>query len=159
MSLRLSLTPEMQGRFEAAATAADTSIAEQVRWRAEWLLARSADQPTLELMAAVADMAAWLERETGAAWHAHPGTHDALRQGIVSWMAQYKPEGDARFGPRPHQTEFLDSPLQLGIQAAFNNWEQKSWDPAVRQRHQLAKEKNFQELLKHQQREQGGGDD
>jgi hypothetical protein len=45
----------VRDQVEAVATAADTSIAEQVRWRAEWLLAlEPVDKPTLELMAAVA---------------------------------------------------------------------------------------------------------
>jgi hypothetical protein len=100
-------------------------------------------------------MAAWLERETGSTWHAHPGTHDTLRQAIVSWMGQYKPEGDARFGPRPHRAEPYDDPLQLGIQAAFNEWEHKGLEPTARQRIRLAKEKNFAEIMKLQQREQG----
>jgi hypothetical protein len=151
--INVSLPPELRGQLEAASAKSGKTIADEIRTRVS--VGLDADGPTLDLLAAIARMAAEVERETNSAWHSHPGAHDVLRQAIVSWMGQYKPEGDARFGPRPHQAELYDDPLKLGIQIAFNEWEQKGWEPAVRQQLRLAKERNVQELLKlQQQREQ-----
>jgi hypothetical protein len=160
MSLRLSLTPEVQGQFEAAAEAAGTSIAEQVRSRAEWLLAlEPVDKPTLDLMASIARMAAELERETGAPWHAHAGAHAVLRQNILSRLARLKPEGDTAFGPRPHRTEPYDDPQQIGLSLESSDWQTRDMTPAHRQRLRLLNEETYREIMKrHQQREQEGGE-
>jgi hypothetical protein len=160
MSLRLSLTPEVQGQFEAAAEAAGTSIAEQVRWRAEWLLAlEPLDKPTLDLMAGIACMAAELERETGASWHAHAGTYEALCHGLFSWLGRLKPAGDLAFGPRPHRAELLDDPAEIGMMIAAAAWGARDMTPAERQKSRLMREESAQEVLKlRQQREQKSGD-
>ena len=62
-----------------------------------------------------------VERETGTPWHAHPGAYATFRQAILQTMAQHKPEGDARFGPRPHRTSPYDDPAQLGTQIAIDD--------------------------------------
>lgn len=159
MALKVVLSDAVRDQVEASAAASGNSLAEEIRWRAEWLLAlEPVDQPTLDLLAAVARMAAELERETGSAWHAHAGSFAALRQAILSKLARIKPEGDLEFGPRPHRADASDDPQEIGIWAEFSDWTTRDLAPAGRLQYRLAKEQSFAEIMKLQQREQEGGE-
>jgi hypothetical protein len=162
--INVSLPPELRSRLDAASAESGKSVADEIRSRVEWMFALDAfepvDKPTLDLMRSVATMAAELERETGTPWHAHAGSHAVLRQELLSRLARLKPEGDRAFGPRPHRAEPYDDPQELGVELEFTDWENRDLAPAVRQRVRLAREENFQEIMKvQQQREQGGSDE
>jgi hypothetical protein len=161
--INLSLPPELRSELDATSARSRKSIADEIRSRLEWMFEldwlEPVDKPTLDLIAAVARMAAELGRETGAPWHAHAGSHAVLRQEILSRLARLKPEGAAAFGPRPHRAEPYDDPAQLGVELEFSDWETRDYGRAARRRLRLAKEQSFAEILKlQQQREQDMGD-
>lgn len=162
--INVSLPPELRGQLDAASAESGKSVADEIRSRLEWVFRldgfEPVDNPTLDLLSGIARIAADLVRETGSAWHAHAGTHSALRQAIRSRLERVRPEGDPAFGPRPHRAGAFDDPQQIGMWAEFNDWEHRDFEPAARQRLRQAMEKSWQEIMELQQRrEQGGGDE
>jgi|SRR5262249_45249678 len=113
--LKVSLPDDLRARLDAASAKSGASVAEEIRNRVEASFAReAADQPTRDLVEGVAAMAAEIERETGAPWHAHAGSHEVLEWAIKMRLRELKPKGSITFADRPHRTLPYDDPYQLG---------------------------------------------
>ena len=160
----VALPPEYRSQLETAAAAAGHSLAEEIRTHLGWRLdLNPVDEPTLELLTAVARMAAGVERETGAAWHAHAGSHIAFRQAILSYLTDpdLKPEGTITFGARPHQADPSDNPEEIGL--GIQQWVRHTigWSREEREGSRLFREKNLRELFEfhqlHQKRDKQEG--
>jgi hypothetical protein len=160
--INVSLPETLRSQLEAASAASGKSVAEELRSRAAWGLSlEPMDAPTRQLIEDIAYMAWRNERETGTPWHAHAGSHLALRQAILAWFARRKPEGDLTFGPRPHRTEETDDPEAIGMWAEYDAFIHSDWTLKGRRLARLEMEKAWQEIVKlHEQRKQeGGGND
>ena len=96
-----------------------------------------------------------LERETGAAWHSHPGTNAAMRRALLRRLNRLRPEGSYAFGDRPHQADPSSDPEEIGTTVENLNWEYRG-APEALQRLRAAMKQNLQDIKKLLlQREQG----
>src|SRR5262245_20498236 len=113
--LKVALPDDLRAQLDAASAKSDRSVAEEIRNRIEASFTReTADQPTRDFLEGVAQMAAEIERETGATWHQHAGAHEAPEWAIKMRLRELKPKGAITFGDRPHATLPYDDPHQLG---------------------------------------------
>lgn len=159
--LKVGLPPELRSELDAASAKSGKSVAEEIRSRVEWTFGlEPMDEATRSLIEGIVGMAADLERETGAPWHAHPGSHLAMRMAALARLSRLEPKGDLAFGPRPQRAWPSDDPQQIGVWSEFTDWERRDWTPASRLRARLLMEKSWQELTKlQQQREPEGGNE
>jgi hypothetical protein len=161
-----ALSPWLREYVETMAKAHDRSVAEEIRTRLAQTVKveQEADQATIDLMRDIPRLAKEIELETGAAWHAHPGSYLAFRQAILSRLARLKPEGadplgkPPTFGERPHQSGPGGDPQQIGIWAEYSVWENRDLDDEARVSLREAMEKNWREMVKLQQQSDQEGD-
>jgi hypothetical protein len=115
--MKVALPDDLRARLDAASKKSGRSVAEEIRARVEASFARDVvvDKPTRDFLEGLALLPAEIELETGAAWHKHPGSHEAFVQAILSRLIRYKPKGSTAFGDRPHATVINDDPNQLGL--------------------------------------------
>jgi len=113
--MKVALPDDLRARLDAASKKSGRSVAEEIRARVEASFARDVvvDKPTRDFLEGLALLPAEIELETGAAWHKHPGSHEAFVQAILSRLIRYKPKGSTAFGDRPHATVSTDDPRQL----------------------------------------------
>ena len=102
---------QLAERLEAASVRSGRSLSAEICSRIESSLAT--DQTTQDFLEGVARIAVEIERETGATWSRHAGSHEHFVKAIVSRLAVLKPEGPTAFGDRPHATVSTDDPRQL----------------------------------------------
>jgi hypothetical protein len=104
--MNIALPDDLRERLRAAGEKSGQSIAEEIRSRVEASFARDivTDKATLDFMEGIGLLMAEIELETGASWHKHAGTWDALRTAIVERLQRYRPKGPRTFGNRPHRT-------------------------------------------------------
>jgi hypothetical protein len=96
--LKISLTNELRRHLETISAASGHSLAEEIRRRLERTLTQDrSDRQTRELLAAIDNFADLVKRETGHAWHSHPGSHAVLHRAIASRLDRCKPEGAGQF--------------------------------------------------------------
>jgi hypothetical protein len=154
--INVSLPPELRSQLDAAAAASGTSVADEIRSRLEWTFSLGlVDKPTRGLIEDIAYMAWRNERETGTPWHAHAGSHLALRQALLAYMTRRELEGDLTFGPRPHRAGPEEDPAEIGIWAEYDAFIHSDWTLKGRRLARLEMEKSWQEIVKlQQQREQ-----
>jgi hypothetical protein len=125
----------------------ERGVSEEIRAHVSWRLnLNPVDNATLELLRDVARMAADVERETGAAWHTHAGSHATFRQALLSRLARLKPEGPMAFGERPHRADPNDDPEEVGVWIEHGVWETRDWSRKGREQLRLAKERSLREL-------------
>jgi hypothetical protein len=160
--LKIVLPVELRAELDAAAAKSGKSVAEEIRSRVEWTFdLEPMDKPTLELLTAVALMAAAVERETGAAWHTHPGAHTTFRHAVSGYLADLRPGvGLFAFGARPYQADPSDDPELIGL--TIKQWAQQTsgWSREQREESRLYREKNLRELFElMRKREQEGGNE
>ena len=114
--LKASVPDELAERLERASAKSGRSLSAEICARVETSFAQEAvDKPTRDFLEGLALLPAEIELETGAAWHKHPGSHEAFVQAILSRLIRYKPKGSTAFGDRPHATVINDDPNQLGL--------------------------------------------
>jgi hypothetical protein len=110
--LKASMPDQLAERLEAASVRSGRSLSAEICSRIESSLAT--DQTTQDFLEGVARIAVEIERETGATWSRHAGSHEHFVKAIVSRLAVLKPEGPTAFGDRPHATIPDDSLHLLG---------------------------------------------
>jgi hypothetical protein len=146
--LKIVLPVELRAELDAETAKSGKSLADEIRTRVEWTLDLApVDKPTERLLKVVALMAAYLERECGAPWHAHAGTHAAFRTGVLSYLLGLKPDGTVAFGERPHCAVPGDDPEVIGV--SIQEWirDTLDWTREQREDSRLYREKNLRELL------------
>jgi hypothetical protein len=119
--MKVALSDELRARLDAASAKSGQSVAEEIRSRVETSFRQEAilDKPTHDFFVGVALMPAEIERETGAAWHKHPGAHEVFKQAFLLRLEELKPKGSTAFGDRPHATTSDDDPRKLGLMIEY----------------------------------------
>jgi hypothetical protein len=94
--LAVALPPDLRSQLEAAALAADHSLAEEIRARLVSSFDREAvDKPTQELAADVVALAEQISRQKGFGWHWNENAHETLVAAVNALLADLKPKRSA----------------------------------------------------------------
>src|SRR5580704_18662430 len=96
------LPRELLGRLKTDAEASDRGLSTEIRQRLQLtfdLEGLPRDPETIDLVEAIKTLANNLAGDLGKKWHQHPYAWAAFSAGVASFLAQYRPEGDARVRP------------------------------------------------------------
>jgi hypothetical protein len=93
--MKVALPDDLRGRLDAASAKSGRSVAEEIRTRLETSFERDvdADQPTRDVVEAVAAMAAETELEMGSAWHKDASAHFVFVEAILNRLERFRPKG------------------------------------------------------------------
>jgi hypothetical protein len=135
-------------------------LSDEIRKRLRWTLdIDPVDDPTREFLKDVALLAMEIRRETGSAWHSHPGAHIAFRQAILSRLNRLEPKGgELRFGPRPGRTRPSDDPHEIGLWAEHDVNFTRNLSRKEREDFRREKVEIHQEIVRFQEEKRGGHD-
>jgi hypothetical protein len=119
--LKVALSDALRTKLDFVSKKSGKSVAEEIRTRLETSFERDVDvdKSTTDFLENVARMPAEIERETGANWHQHAGSHGTFVRAILSRLEVLKPPGSTVFGDRPHATTSEADPDKLGVMIEF----------------------------------------
>jgi hypothetical protein len=90
--LQVGLPDDLRGQLDAAADKSGNSLGEEIRQRLERTIEQDAIDPvTRELLAGIVNLAAAVQTDIGATWHAHQEVHAVFAAAIAQRLAALKP--------------------------------------------------------------------
>src|SRR5262245_14258787 len=95
----VGLPDELRAQLEAAASAADQSLAEEIRQRVERSFAEDARDPVLrDLLDDVEQLVELVKFDVGEDWQSSAGAHAVFRSAVLALIDERKPKGAPIFG-------------------------------------------------------------
>ena len=99
------------------AAASGKGLSTEIRHRlqlvdAQQMIDAARDPETKELTRTIENLADNLARDLGKKWHEHAYALTAFRAGVMAFLAQYKPEGDASVRPDTRVVGEPDDPAE-----------------------------------------------
>jgi hypothetical protein len=125
--MAVAMPPHLRERLEQAASAAQHSVAEEIRQRLEQTFdAERLDKPTRDLQFTIKHLAELVRIQTGSDWHVHSDAWQVFRQAISTGLDRLRPTAAAHPAtpaaaarPNPPARAGKDEPLPRQLRDAL----------------------------------------
>ena len=114
----IALPHDLIEQLRKDAAASGQGLSTEIRQRlqlvdAQKMIDAARDPETKELIRIIENLADNLARDLGVKWHEHAYALAAFRAGVMAFLAQYKPEGDASVRPDTRVVGEPDDPAEV----------------------------------------------